>query len=93
MSLEAEMLAHIKAGVDHHNATCPMPARAILLNSGNYELFGWDEVCGLPFCATGKEYARGWSSSRFRPRQHLAGGRYFHTLMLRTVLPETYPGR
>ena len=43
MSLEAEMLAHIKAGVDHHNATCPMPARAILLNSGNYELFGWDE--------------------------------------------------
>ena len=48
MSLEAEMLAHIKAGVDHHNATCPMPARAILLNSGNYELFGWDEVCGLP---------------------------------------------
>jgi hypothetical protein len=48
VSLEAEMLAHIKAGVDHHNATCPMPARAILLNSGNYELFGWDEVCGLP---------------------------------------------
>ena len=28
MSLEAEMLAHIKAGVEHHNATCPMPARA-----------------------------------------------------------------
>ena len=48
MSLEAEMLAHIKAGVDHHNATCPMPARAILLNTGNYELFGWDELCGLP---------------------------------------------
>ena len=48
VSLEAEMLAHIKAGVEHHNATCPMPARAILLNSGNYELFGWDEVFGLP---------------------------------------------
>jgi hypothetical protein len=48
MSLEAEMLAHIKAGVEHHNATCPMPARAILLNAGNYELFGWTELFGLP---------------------------------------------
>src|SRR3954452_2622956 len=48
VSLEAEMLGHIKAGVEHHNATCPMPARAILLNAGNYELFGWDEVFGLP---------------------------------------------
>ena len=48
LSLEAEMLAHIKAGIEHHNATCPMPARAILLNAGNFELFGWDEVFGLP---------------------------------------------
>ena len=48
VSLEAEMLAHIKAGVEHHNATCPMPARAILLNAGNFELFGWDEIFGLP---------------------------------------------
>src|SRR5213592_2287140 len=48
MSLEAEMLANIRAGVEHHNATCPMPARAILLNSGNYELFGWTELFGLP---------------------------------------------
>ena len=48
MSLEAEMLAFIKAGVEHHNATCPMPARAILLNSGNFDLFGWDELFGLP---------------------------------------------
>jgi hypothetical protein len=48
MSLEAEMLAFIRAGVEHHNATCPMPARAILLNTGNFELFGWDELFGLP---------------------------------------------
>src|SRR5689334_14547264 len=48
MSLEAEMLRFIKAGLDHHNATCPMPARAILLNSGNFELFGGDELFGLP---------------------------------------------
>jgi hypothetical protein len=48
VSLEAEMLAHIRAGLTHHNATCPMPARAILLNPGNFELFGWSELFGLP---------------------------------------------
>jgi hypothetical protein len=50
-SLEAEMLALIRRGLDHHNATCPMPARAILLNPGNHELFGWDELWGLPVLA------------------------------------------
>jgi hypothetical protein len=47
-SLEAEMLAAIRQGLDQHNATCPMPAKAILLNPGNYELFGWDELWGVP---------------------------------------------
>jgi hypothetical protein len=48
MSLEQEMIAFIKAGLEHHDATCPMPARAILLNAGNYELFGRQELFGLP---------------------------------------------
>ncbi len=48
MDLEQEMLARIKIAVEHHNATCPMPARAILLNAGNYELFGRGELYGLP---------------------------------------------
>jgi hypothetical protein len=48
MDLESEMIARIRVGLDHHNATCPMPARAILLNSGNYELFGRAELFGLP---------------------------------------------
>jgi len=48
VDLETEMLARIHAGLDHHNATCPMPARAILLNSGNFELFGRTELFGLP---------------------------------------------
>jgi hypothetical protein len=48
MSLESEMIAHIRAGLEHHDATCPMPARAILLNEGNYELFGRTELFGLP---------------------------------------------
>ncbi len=42
------MLAFIRGGLDHHNATCPMPAEAILLNPGNHELFGWDELWGIP---------------------------------------------
>jgi len=48
MDLEQEMILRIKAGLEHHNATCPMPARAILLNSGNFELFGRTELFGLP---------------------------------------------
>jgi hypothetical protein len=47
-SLEAEMLAFIRAGLDHHNASCPMTPRAILLNPANHELFGWDELWGVP---------------------------------------------
>jgi hypothetical protein len=48
VGLEQEMIAFIKAGLEHHDATCPMPARAILLNAGNYDLFGRDELFGLP---------------------------------------------
>jgi len=48
VSLEAEMLAFIRAGLDHHAATCPLTPRAILLNSANHELFGWDELWGIP---------------------------------------------
>jgi hypothetical protein len=48
MGFEAEMQTRIAAGLAHHNATCPMPARAILLNTGNYELCGWTELFGLP---------------------------------------------
>jgi hypothetical protein len=47
-SLEAEMLAFIRRGLDHHASTCPLAPRAILLNPGNHELFGWDELWGVP---------------------------------------------
>jgi hypothetical protein len=47
-SLEAEMLAHVRRGLDHHASTCPLAPRAILLNPGNHELFGWDELWGIP---------------------------------------------
>lgn len=42
------MLENIVLGIKHHNGTCPMPPRAVLLNPGNYELFGWDEIMGVP---------------------------------------------
>ena len=41
-SLEAEMLEFIKRGIDHHAQSCPLAPRAILLNPGNHELFGWE---------------------------------------------------
>lgn len=47
-SLEAEMLAAVRTGLDHHNQSCPMQPKAILLNPGNHELFGWDELWGIP---------------------------------------------
>jgi hypothetical protein len=42
------MLENIVTGLAHHDASCPMPAQAILLNPGNHELFGWDEIKGVP---------------------------------------------
>ena len=50
-SLEAEMLEFIRRGLDHHAKSCPLAPRAILLNPGNYELFGWDELWGIPVLA------------------------------------------
>ncbi len=47
MGLEDEMRAFIKAGLAHHDSTCPMPAKAILMNPANLELFGWDEIFGV----------------------------------------------
>jgi hypothetical protein len=50
-SLDAEMLEFIRRGVDHHAESCPMAPRAILLNPGNHEMFGWDELWGIPVLA------------------------------------------
>ena len=50
-SFEVDMLKSIRCGLDHHNSTCPLPAKAILLNPGNHALFGWEELWGLPVMA------------------------------------------
>ena len=45
------MLSYIRAGLDHHAKTCPLAPKAILLNPGNHDLFGWDELWGIPVLA------------------------------------------
>lgn len=48
MSLEAKMLENIVTGLAHHDASCPMPAQAVLISHFDMERFGWDEVKGVP---------------------------------------------
>ena len=45
---EVVNLLAIRAGLDQHNRTCPVPARAILLNPMDHGLLGWDDLWGLP---------------------------------------------
>jgi hypothetical protein len=47
----AKNLGAIKAAVDQHNATCPVPANAILLNPVDHALIDFDELWGLPVLA------------------------------------------
>jgi hypothetical protein len=48
---ESKNLAAIRQALDAHNASCPVPAKAILLNPVDHELMGWDELWGLPVLA------------------------------------------
>ena len=47
----AKNLAAIKAALDHHNASCPVPANAILLNPVDHALIDFEELWGLPVLA------------------------------------------
>ena len=48
---ESKNLAAIRAALDQHNGSCPVPANAILLNPVDRDLIGWDELWGLPVLA------------------------------------------
>ena len=48
MSAEAQNLEVISRAIDQHNATCPFPAVAVLMNPFEVERLGWDEIRGLP---------------------------------------------
>lgn len=42
------MLMNIRNELSEHDRACDSKAKAILMNPGNFDLIGWDEVLGLP---------------------------------------------
>ena len=51
MSLEAKMLENIVKGLAHHDASCPMPAQAVLISNFDRERFDWEDINGVPVVA------------------------------------------
>jgi hypothetical protein len=47
-SSEAKNLEAISKAIDQHNANCPFPAVAIVMNPFEVERLGWDSIRGLP---------------------------------------------
>jgi hypothetical protein len=48
ISFEVEMVMKVRAVLESHAEECPQEPKVILLNPGNHELLGWDEMLGLP---------------------------------------------
>jgi hypothetical protein len=48
MSSEAKNLEAISRAIDKHNADCPFPAVAVVMNPFEVERLGWDTIRGLP---------------------------------------------
>jgi hypothetical protein len=48
MSSEAKNLEAISRAIDVHNAECPFPAVAVMMNPFEVERLGWEEIRGLP---------------------------------------------
>lgn len=51
MSIEAKMLENIVKGLAQHDASCPMPAQAILISHFDRERFDWEDVAGVAVVA------------------------------------------
>ena len=47
-SSEAKNLEAISKAIDQHNANCPFPAVAVVMNPFEVERLGWDSIRGLP---------------------------------------------
>jgi hypothetical protein len=47
-SSEAKNLEAISKAIDQHNANCPFPAIAVVMNPFEVERLGWDSIRGLP---------------------------------------------
>ena len=50
-SSEAKNLEAISRAIDKHNADCPFPAVAVVMNPFEVERLGWDTIRGLPIRA------------------------------------------
>jgi hypothetical protein len=48
VSSEAKNLEAISRAIDQHNADCPFPAVAVVMNPFEVERLGWDTIRGLP---------------------------------------------
>lgn len=48
MFIPGEILATLAEAFCTHDASCTRAPYLVLLNPGNYELLGWDELHGLP---------------------------------------------
>ena len=48
VELQIEMLLNTREALAEHDECCDSEAKAILLNPGNFDLIGWDEILGLP---------------------------------------------
>ena len=51
MDFLSKHIRKIQAGVQHHNRTCGMPARAILMHPTEQVKLGVEKLWGLPICA------------------------------------------
>lgn len=51
MDFLSKNVRKIQAGVQHHNRTCGVPARAILMHPTEHAKLGVEELWGLPICA------------------------------------------
>lgn len=58
MGLQEELLENIRQALAHHNATCPLPALAILINPASYDLLEREELWGIPVRADQQLAAR-----------------------------------
>ena len=51
MDFLSKNIRMIQAGVQHHNRTCRVPAKAILMHPTEHVKLGVEKLWGLPICA------------------------------------------
>jgi hypothetical protein len=81
----------IQAGVQHHNRTCGVPARAILMHPTEHAKLGVEKLWGLPICADERvrlgRFRIDCEGSAWRVEDELE----LYTQQLLTATPPTLP--